>query len=749
MPEPAAILVCEHFFGEAQAIVREKKLGQVDLVPLPCADAEARSATLHALSGRRIDVLAGCRPIPSGPWPPACRFHLTQSCFDLVLDGRLIEQHVRAGAHLVTPGWLAGWQRHVQRWGFDREGARECFREFAKKLLLLDTGVDPRSAERLSELSEFLALPSEVQQIGLELLELRLRAVLLQRQLDSSMERTTAAVAGDFRKVAEYAISLDLVSRLARPMVEKEAVEAVFEAFSMLFGPGKLAWLAVVDGAPGRMIARPDEGADAHALISNLGGPDSSTASALIDGGFALRVEHAGETLGIFEVSRLAVPERVHDYLNLALTLSGVCGLAISNARGMERRERDNHFKRFLGEAQAELGASLSMETVLRRAAELFVRRMADACALDVIAEGSAPRHVVQSLGVGPLWALPARPDDATHPVGEAILTGRAVLVRELAGWEPSKKALLGDGRFASLIILPLEVGGRRFGALSLAVAGRRYDARDLAEAEELAQRSAPAIENARLYEQAARAVQERNDFLSAVSHDLKNPLTAIRLWADRVSRRAAKSGSSDAERLTGDSDLVGRQVTRMSRMVDELLDFARLQVGRPLDLLRSRTDLVALVRQVARDQQNLTSRHRIVLEEKAPALVGEWDPARLERALINLVSNAVKYSPEGGQISIALWREESGESGCARVEISDQGLGIAEEDLPHLFEPFRRGKNAKGISGSGIGLASARHVLSEHRGRLELSSGEGRGTTVSVTLPLSSGPLPSGEREG
>src|SRR5579859_7145001 len=149
-----------------------------------------------------------------------------------------------------------------------------------------------------------------------------------------------------------------------------------------------------------------------------------------------------------------------------------------------------------------------------------------------------------------------------------------------------------------------------------------------------------------------------------------------------------------------------------MITLINELLDVANIQIGRPLNLNRRPTDLVALARFTASEHDQVPGKHPIAVESDFPELVGLWDEARLERMLANLLSNAVKYSPEGGAITLRVEKEAQDQADWAILSVSDEGIGIPQEDLPHVFERFHRGINVSGkIAGTGIGLAAVKEI--------------------------------------
>jgi len=234
--------------------------------------------------------------------------------------------------------------------------------------------------------------------------------------------------------------------------------------------------------------------------------------------------------------------------------------------------------------------------------------------------------------------------------------------------------------------------------------------------------------------EQAEAAIRARDDFVTVVSHDLRNPLAAINWHLQMMHRRAARGDVPSAEQLVERLDLIEASITALSAQIEELHDATRLQAGHPLELQRRPTDLVALAHDSARAVQYTTDSHQVRFETALPELVGNWDRDRLERVLANLLSNAIKYSPGGGDVLVQVRRERLD----ALVCVIDRGLGIPEVDLPHVFERFRRASNVGGkIAGSGLGLAGARDIVELHGGTIAVRSEEGRGSTFEVRLPL------------
>ena len=278
---------------------------------------------------------------------------------------------------------------------------------------------------------------------------------------------------------------------------------------------------------------------------------------------------------------------------------------------------------------------------------------------------------------------------------------------------------------------------GQTLGAMTFVCAdsGRRYGPSDVALAQDLADRCALALDNARLHSQLQETVRTREMFLASLVHDLKTPLTASLGYAQLVRREAASAARpASARRLAGWAAIIEDNTARAAALLDELLDIARLEAGHSLDLDRSQTDLVALADRVAAEHQRSTKHHRITVDAQGSAVVGAWDAARLARVLDNLLGNAVKYSPNGGEIAVHVTRDGP----WAVLTVADQGLGIPAADRARIFERFERGRNVAGrVAGSGVGLAGVRHVVEQHGGSVAVESQEGVGSTFTVRLPL------------
>ena len=224
---------------------------------------------------------------------------------------------------------------------------------------------------------------------------------------------------------------------------------------------------------------------------------------------------------------------------------------------------------------------------------------------------------------------------------------------------------------------------------------------------------------------------QMKDEFISIAAHELRTPLTAIKGYAELLDRRlSAQDGRESDRRSLG---IIRRQTERLSGLVNEMLDVSRIEAGR-LQLNNEPFDLSALIGEVVNNLRVSTTTHILSLvAESSIEVFG--DTARIEQVLINLISNAITYSPEGGEIDVRA--QITGTSAC--VSVSDHGVGITPEEVPHLFDRFYRAPSAGTVrsGGMGLGLYISQEIIARHGGMIRVESTEGAGSTFIFTLPL------------
>jgi PAS domain S-box-containing protein len=337
-------------------------------------------------------------------------------------------------------------------------------------------------------------------------------------------------------------------------------------------------------------------------------------------------------------------------------------------------------------------------------------------------------------------------PITAPSPVAACIRTGELRCIETRAALHADYPNLEVANQSRAWANVPLKLDSKVQGCLFMSFAEeRQFTADDRALLRNLGQQGAQALKRAQLYaaEQHARrmaevAIKMRDQMFRLVSHDLRGPLTGIQGYTYLLRRRLNDLELSEGQRLTSNLDQIERATLRMNEQIQELLDAASAQAGQPIPLRYGTFDLIALLDRVLALSQSSATQHTVQLDNDIPSLLITGDEMRLDRVFSNLLSNAIKYSPRGGDVVIAVTQPDGQTPPGVSVAVQDQGIGIPADALDTIFEPFRRALAPdEQITGTGLGLASARQIVEQHGGTIDVESEEGRGSTFTVWLPV------------
>ncbi|MCC7415666.1 MAG: GAF domain-containing protein [Acidobacteria bacterium] len=324
----------------------------------------------------------------------------------------------------------------------------------------------------------------------------------------------------------------------------------------------------------------------------------------------------------------------------------------------------------------------------------------------------------------------------------EVMRRRHPVFIKSFAEWQerfPESAVLAADGGYESSASMPLLVEGAPIGVVAFHfTAPVNFDDEYRALLMSASGQCAQALERARLYESTQRARAEaeaanrsKDEFVSIVSHELRTPLSAILGWATML-RRGTLDGAKASRALQSICD----NATRQSKLIEELLDFARVTSGRAT-LAVEPVDLRDLIRGVVESMIPTASARGVALElSPVPPLRALGDPRRLEQVFFNTIDNALKFTREGGRVSISIRTADD----RAAIAIADDGAGIDPAFLPFVFDRFRQGaaSTTRSHGGLGLGMSIARQLVRAHDGDITAhSEGLGRGATFTITLPL------------
>lgn len=409
------------------------------------------------------------------------------------------------------------------------------------------------------------------------------------------------------------------------------------------------------------------------------------------------------------------------------------------------RRVGEKNFQ-FLAEASRLLASSLDFQTTLNNVAKLAVPEIADWCAIDLLdSKGELAQVAVAHKDPKKVkWAKELRkadPPDLNDPTGipNVIRTGKSEFYPEitdelLVKVAKSKKQLklMRDLGFTSAMVVPLCKEGKCIGGITFVTTEtkKRYTKTDLIMAEELANRASIALENAGLYKASQEAVELRDNFISVASHELKTPVTSVKMFTQVLKHHSEQIGDQKAVEQLSTMD---KQLNKLTELIYNLLNVSKIQAGR-MEFKQELFDFDKSVKEVIDVLQQTSPKHKIEVQgETRKKIVG--DEERIGQVVNNLVANAIKYSPKAKKVIICL--ESDKES--VKVAVKDFGIGMHTEHLGKIFERFYRVYDTtdKTFPGLGIGLYISQEIVKRHGGKLWVESDIGKGSTFYFTLPV------------
>jgi signal transduction histidine kinase len=353
MPPSLHLLVCQYYLKEAQVILQSEGFENVsvsafpDLCVRPRADLTATLTHQFYDSGKngQTTILVGaCYLLHQNktalPEDRYHRIHREELCFHMLINKTTIDRCLCDGSHLVTSGWLEHWQQHIDAWQFDRDTARMFFAEGARRMVLLDTGVDPEAHTRLHDCAEYLGLPTEVMSVGLDHFRLILSYLVQAWRTREAEQQAKEEFTRANKKLADHVLAMDLLVKLTRIMNEEDAIQAILELFTMLFGAERVAYVSPDGGQTKRIYSnfpKPDDAEWIEAWLARFR-PDET--SAMTESGFSVRVKYQNATLGFVIADTITLPHHGQDYLNLALDIVSLCALSLTNARLISLRQQ-------------------------------------------------------------------------------------------------------------------------------------------------------------------------------------------------------------------------------------------------------------------------------------------------------------------------------------------------------------------------------------------------------------------------
>ena len=414
-----------------------------------------------------------------------------------------------------------------------------------------------------------------------------------------------------------------------------------------------------------------------------------------------------------------------------------------AESKARERADEERRRVRMLYETSAALISLADVDSMLQKVAELAVGALGDWCLIDLVEQqGLRNAAGVHRDAAKQQWLTKIGGRASRHdPRSLVVRCRRPVVLRRLADKSMRRMAIdtahyqaLTELGLQSLIVVPLLARDRALGTLAFGRgAGQPFNTDDLSLANEIGRQIGLALDNALLVDDLRSAVRGREEILAVVSHDLRNPLSTILLSAEAAQRLPEVARF---EMLHRHLQLIYRAGGRMDRLIGDLLDFSRIAEHRLA--IQPHTERAGdILHEAVQLSAGVASSGHVHVVEDAGGLDGRFidaDRDRILQVLSNLITNAIRFSPQGADVKVSAKPKPAG----VVFEVHDEGPGVDPNDAPHIFEPFWQGREAA-REGTGLGLAIAKGIIEAHGGQIWLERGEKGGATFAFSLPASS----------
>ncbi|GFO59001.1 hypothetical protein GMST_13260 [Geomonas silvestris] len=725
-----AIVACARLATELEHVARGFDPAEVVFLSYPArcgrpplAWDELVRLIPEALEVDRVELFAGCclerLGEPSGA--PVFRVTRLAHCLSPLAGDFAVARYQEQGLYLVTSGWLGQWRERLAEQGLAGETAAELFGESVAGILHLDTGVLPEADRELSAFASQLRLPHQTVLLGLDQLALRCERLVLtwraERRETAAGERLELVR----RRNADYAMVLDLLKLIVQTTGKETVLGEILQLYQMMFAAGEVAWVPIGDGAAGEVVRTgPGDPAQDNRLKAAALALEAPSQLLPSGAGFLLRVEWEGQALGVICVDRIALPDHLEQYLQVARETVVVCAVVLNNALNLENLIALSHRLMLNEEALRE------SEQIYH---DLFQKSSAVQLLIDPGTGEILDANEAAAAFYGyPPGALTEKRIDQLNDLPQPRI--KEELARALGGEDHflfRHRLASGELRNVEIYSTAIRVGGRTL--LHTII----HDITERVRSEEARRDLEKRL-------QLAHKAQSLGRMAAAIAHKYNNLLGAV-LGNLELALLSIPPGKPPAENL-GEALKAASRAAEVSTL---MLTYLGQAPGR-----HEKLDLAELCRHSTAALQNgLPPGVALVVEmDGAPAWVS-GNEQQLQQLLASLVTNGWEALAGGtGEVRLSLksvdaaqigtanrfpldWEPEEGIRFCA-LEIVDQGCGISDADIGELFDPFF----SKKFTGRGLGLAIVLGVVRTHHGAVTVESEPGKGSTFRVYLP-------------
>jgi PAS domain S-box-containing protein len=702
MDEKLGIFICNNLVPELNEILKTGNFPDVKLISFPNScigcilDNDLISKLIRPYEDEFSKILffvSSCRVGGKSNIFPSKKVELIhlEQCFELILNKETVYHFIRQGYYLVTRGWLNQYKHNISDWGFKEKSAKVFFGESLKKILYLDTGPSGQYKLKLQALSKYMGLPYEVLPVGLSHCRNFIESEVLQWRIENERINMNQKLSDSMKQNADSFLVFQQLQKLVDYTDETIIVNEVFSLLTILFAPQQIGFKKQVNGYQSEIIWLNDYAGD-----QQKDRPDF----------MAIEITHQNEILGVFEIYGIRFPGYINQYRKVEPVISKICGVSISNAR------------KYSALKQAELAISESE----KHFHSLF----------DNMNEGAA-LHELEFLDGNP---VNYRIIDTNARFGEILgitreqVAGKLSTVAynienppyfsEYVDVAINNKVIFFETYFASLdkhftiSATPWKENG--FATIFTDITERKKTELKIQQ------------QNIEL----TKLNLDKDRFISILGHDLKSPVNNILGFSEILTDEINGLNTDEIKEIAGN---INKSAKITNKLLEDILMWARTQQGsipfKPQNLSLSATcrNIIEILNPGA------FAKNSTIYDSSSSHINVYADADMLKTTLLNLVSNAIKFTDSGGKITINA--EQNSEN--VTISVSDNGMGIPAENMAKLFDisEVLTTKGTAGETGTGMGLLLCKEFVEKHGGKIWVESEEGKGSEFKFTLPI------------
>lgn len=708
------IVVCENFVEEVKTALKNSNIQNVIISSFKsqCICNNQNNTLIQAVSRceercGKILILGGscCAKLENFHEVQKYKIEKFEYCFQMLVNKAVVEFFVDQKSYIVSPGWLKNWRKNIEKMGFDKETAEVFFKEFASKITLLNTGIHENSLNMLKEFGEFVNLPYDYIPVDLDFISMLIEKSISEWKLEATKREEIDTLAKSNLQLADQAMIFELLSDFTQTMTEAEAIDNVINMFNLFYGPKQSVYIPVNEEKP---MAYDSESAVFH---------EECIWDYAING-FVLKISYKNEVLGIIKVHEVTYPHKKDYYMNFAIIIGRVCGLAIANSRKYERQ--------------------IITEKLLSKEKEkvLYI--------LNNINEGlyiMDPDYKIKFCNnpAGKILNIDKNESilgrsifDFIHPDYHETSLGRLknVICHKTAAPLIEMEFVKEDG---SPISVEVSAGSIEYEG-KLCALGCVRDITERKKAEKLRWQFA---EQSRLLDEAIECDKLKTEFLANLSHELRTPLNVLFSTLQLLNLVGTNSSAGDSEeKVKKYYNIMKQNCYRLLRLVNNMIDITKIDAGF-FNLNFKNQNIIAIIEDITLSVVEYGNNKgiEIIFDTDTEEKLMACDADMIERIILNLLSNAIKFTPSSGKILVSIKNNET----SILVSVKDTGSGIPLDMQKSIFDRFVQVDKSlsRNREGSGIGLSLVKSLVELHGGAIWIESKDNSGSKFIFELPI------------